>query len=75
MVAPSVRDPNANASDDLDALHKHLGRYFELATVYTMMAGLLNILAIYDALGGPAYSTPVEKEKKKEKPTSTAPSS
>jgi hypothetical protein len=36
-------------------LHKELHRYFELGTVFTMIAGLLNVLAIYDAWGGPAY--------------------
>lgn len=72
MAAPKVKDANFGGSDDLDALHKHLGRYFELATVFTMMAGLLNILAIYDALGGPAYSHPVDHEKKKDKTTSAA---
>lgn len=40
---------------ELDQLHKELHRYFELGTVFTMIAGLLNILAIYDAYGGPAY--------------------
>ena len=40
---------------DLDAVHSELGTRFELGVVYTMIAGLLNILAIYDALGGPFY--------------------
>jgi hypothetical protein len=30
-----------------------LVRYFDLATAYTMIAGLLNVLAIYDACCGP----------------------
>ena len=30
-----------------------MGPFFELGTVYTLIAGLLNILAIYDAWGGP----------------------
>lgn len=50
--------PNAA---ELNDLLKDLHRYFELGTVYTMIAGLLNVLAIYDAWGGPAYA-----EKKKE---------
>ena len=41
---------------DLDAEHRRLHRFFELGTVYTMIAGLLNILVIYDAWGGPAYA-------------------
>ena len=40
----------------LNAEHKRLHRFFELGTVYTMIAGLLNILVIYDAWGGPAYA-------------------
>jgi len=40
---------------DLDRAHHELGTRFELGVVYTMIAGLLNILAIYDALQGPAY--------------------
>lgn len=48
---------------ELNDLLKRLHRYFELGTVYTMIAGLLNVLAIYDAWGGPAYA-----EKKKDVP-------
>jgi hypothetical protein len=32
-----------------------LGKWVEIGTIYTTVAGLLNILAIYDALEGPAY--------------------
>lgn len=57
-------------------LHLHLNRFFELGTVFTMVAGLLNILAIFDAWDGPVLppapaqedageekSSPVSKEK------------
>ncbi len=37
------------------ALHRDLGKFHELAMVFTWVAGLLNILAIWDALEGPAY--------------------
>jgi hypothetical protein len=40
---------------ELDRAHFELGSRFELGVVFTMIAGLLNILAIYDALEGPAY--------------------
>ncbi|HWL10987.1 MAG TPA: DUF6677 family protein [Planctomicrobium sp.] len=36
-------------------LHDQLGKYYELALVFTWVAGLLNILAIWDAVEGPAY--------------------
>lgn len=36
-------------------LHRELGKFHELAMVFTWVAGLLNILAVWDALEGPAY--------------------
>jgi hypothetical protein len=36
-------------------LHRTLGKHHELATLLSVVAGLLNILAIFDAYGGPAY--------------------
>jgi hypothetical protein len=40
----------------LRGLHPRLGKLVEVGTIYTAIAGLLNILAIYDAYEGPAYS-------------------
>jgi hypothetical protein len=52
MVPPDlVKKQEAN---ELDDLQKRLGHFFELGTVYTMVAGLLNVLVIYDVWGGPA---------------------
>ncbi len=48
-----------------------LNRYFEFATVYTMIAGLLNILAVYDACCGPVVSVPQEKKEKEDAAGST----
>ncbi len=48
--------------EQLAEYHKQLGRYFELGTVYTMIAGLLNVLAAYDAWGGPLRMEPHEKK-------------
>lgn len=68
--------------DEQDFLNYTLNRRFELGTIYTMIAGLLNVLIIFDALGGPAYGAgtarhppagPKEEEAPPEKP-STAPS-
>jgi hypothetical protein len=39
----------------LNGLHPRLGKLVEVGTIYTTVAGLLNILAIYDACEGPAY--------------------
>lgn len=45
-----------NMPDELDDLHKRLHRYFDLGTLFTMVAGLLNVLVIYDAFAGPAWA-------------------
>ena len=45
-----------------DTLHKKLHRFFEFGTVYTMVAGLLNVLAIYDAWGGPVFAEKGKEE-------------
>ena len=37
------------------SLHQRLGKFHELAMVFTWVAGLLNILVVWDALEGPAY--------------------
>ena len=51
----------------LDKLQHDLNRYFELATFFTMVAGLLNVLAIYDAASGPVIAVPAKKEERPDK--------
>jgi TM2 domain-containing membrane protein YozV len=46
----------ADSEDELDRLQKRLHHRFEFGSIYTMIAGLLNVLVIYDAFGGPAYA-------------------
>jgi hypothetical protein len=50
-------------ADQLADWHKRLNMRFELGTLYTMVAGLLNILAIWDAWGGPVLSEPGKQER------------
>lgn len=45
-------DPNV-----LNGLHPRLGKLVEIFSMYTAVAGLLNVLAIYDAYEGPAYAS------------------
>jgi hypothetical protein len=66
MAPPKLKntpenDPNFD-QPDLDKLQLKLNRSFELATFYTMTAGLLNILVIYDAFAGPMVMLPKKKE-------------
>jgi hypothetical protein len=51
---------------ELNDWYKQLHRYLDLGTVYTMIAGLLNILVVYDALAGPAPLPPDETQKRDE---------
>ena len=53
---PNHRQPTA------DELNYHLHPYLELGKHFTMIAGLLNILAIYDAWGGPVFIETVRRK-------------
>lgn len=55
----------------LEQAHGNLGKYFELGMMYTMIAGLLNVLAMWDAFEGPAYGYSDDEED--EKPTGPEP--
>lgn len=46
---------NFRRPTDLDRAHDRLGGRFDLGVVFTFVAGLLNVLAIFDAFQGPAY--------------------
>lgn len=76
LEAP-LQDPKPSEiggeATDLDRAHRELGGRFELGVVYTMIAGLLNILAIYDALEGPAYEDDEDETKADKPPPSEAP--
>ncbi|MEM8865543.1 MAG: DUF6677 family protein [Planctomycetota bacterium] len=57
-VGGEVQHPN-----ELAKWNYEMGFYFELGTIYTVVAGLLNILAIYDAHSGPLITaTPARKD-------------
>ena len=83
FMAPPRIEGDPKAAPDritLSELHRQLARNFELGTIYTAIAGLLNLLAVFDAWAGPVLSheekeeaeTGDEKrdEKKKEQPSS-----
>ena len=46
------------SQDELANWHYVLAQRFDIGTLYTMVAGLLNILAIWDAHGGPVLTEP-----------------
>jgi hypothetical protein len=63
FMAPPKLNADDPGKESLHVLYRQLPTYFEMGTVFTMIAGLLNILAIYDACCGPVFQ---ETAKKKE---------
>src|SRR5579864_676180 len=51
------REPSENVLNDLQ---RNGDKRWDLGWVYTVIAGVLNILVIYDALAGPAFRDPKE---------------
>jgi hypothetical protein len=68
-LAPSLAgdrdDPNVD-QPSAGELHYQLHHYFELAGFFTMIAGLLNVLAIYDAWAGPVTVVAAGKKEEEE---------
>lgn len=63
MAPPEVHDrwqPGA-VPDELSQRHERTAAMFEMGTLFTMIAGLLNVLAIYDAFAGPVVAQPETK--------------
>lgn len=63
----SSKDPSDELNivqhpDELAKWNYDLGEMFEIGTVFTVIAGLLNILAIFDAYGGPLIIAPPEEK-------------
>jgi TM2 domain-containing membrane protein YozV len=50
--------------DQLAQWHRRLGKFFEIGTLYTMLAGMLNLLVIYDAWAGPMGLSEEEKKRR-----------
>jgi hypothetical protein len=56
----------------LNGLHPRYGKLIEIGTIYTTVAGLLNILAMYDAFEGPAYVDSEEPATSQPQPIASA---
>ena len=61
MAPPTTISQDPDIPDDLSELHLQYHSRFELGTLYTMIAGLLNVLAIYDAYAGPVVVSSKEE--------------
>lgn len=63
VLAPPRQPVLPNDRDELAIWHEESKWRFDLGTLYTMIAGLMNIMAVFDAFAGP-YITPAESESK-----------
>ena len=63
FMAPPAGPIRQDLPDTLGRWHFDYKHFYELGTLYTVVAGLLNILAIYDAFCGPAILTPAQRER------------
>jgi hypothetical protein len=52
LLGEFQREPSATS---INAVHTSRNKRLELAWVYTVIAGVLNIMVIYDAVAGPAF--------------------
>lgn len=65
FMAPPDRPVIEDRTDEVSAWYATYGAGYEMGTWYTMIAGLLNILVIYDAYAGP-LAVPISGRKKPE---------
>lgn len=63
--APPLGALDRTPADQLSMWHKRLGRFFEIGTLYTMLAGMLNLLVVYDAWSGPMHPSPRDDKGKR----------
>jgi hypothetical protein len=63
FMAPPHRPVYESEADEVSAWYARRGAGYEMGTWYTVIAGLLNILVIYDAYGGP-LAVPISGRKK-----------
>jgi len=63
FMAPPPGIPDPVNQDVLGRWHFDYKHFYELGTLYTMVAGILNLLAVYDAFCGPAILTADQRER------------
>ncbi|MFO0791376.1 MAG: DUF6677 family protein [Pirellulales bacterium] len=68
LTSPDQSDPSHTVEhpDELSKWNYDHGEYFDIGTMFTVIAGLLNVLVIFDAYGGPLVIAPAEEKEAKE---------
>ncbi|MEQ8790585.1 MAG: hypothetical protein RIC55_30085 [Pirellulaceae bacterium] len=73
MMAPPEQPVLEQHADMLARWHEEMPTTFEMGTLYTMIAGLLNVLAIYDAYAGPVVASEEDEDEEKPPPDDSKP--
>ena len=63
FMAPPPGKSDLHNQDALGRWHYDYKHFYELGTLYTMVAGILNLLAVYDAFCGPAILTSDQRDR------------
>jgi hypothetical protein len=63
----------APTEDQLNAMQRNGSKRWDLGWVYTVIAGVLNLLVIYDAFAGPMFRTPPKRAARDEAGAEDAP--
>ncbi len=63
FMAPPAGPVRENFHDTLGMWHHDMRHMFDMGTLYCVIAGLLNLLVVYDAFSGPAILTLEDREK------------
>ncbi|MEM7311632.1 MAG: DUF6677 family protein [Planctomycetota bacterium] len=51
-------DPKEQTHDEKAMWHQKAGQWFSMGTLFTMVAGIMNLLVVFDAYSGPAFGSP-----------------
>ncbi|MGI9515718.1 MAG: DUF6677 family protein [Pirellulaceae bacterium] len=62
FMAPPKGPVFKDRNDVLGMWHAEMRYFFDLGTLFTIVAGLLNVLVIYDAFAGPAIHSALDEE-------------
>ncbi len=62
FAPPRLALDTKSVQPTLDNIIQHTWSWFDLGTIFTVSAGLLNLLVIFDAVSGPAWIYPETKE-------------
>jgi hypothetical protein len=65
FMAPPAGPVQPERNDVLGMWHSEYKLGFDLGTLFTVVAGLLNLLAVYDAFDGPVIFHPRKRKKRR----------